>query len=247
MKRITHPSLFIKSMRAIIILLVLGFSSLGLSAQSVQVIGAVKQVKQLGRLAGKVQLDTLTGKNLYGLGPVAYLQGEILLWNDTTYVSQVSKGKNIVGIIPVIQAPFLVYASVAEWGSRQVLDQTITTLPQLQQIIEQKAVATGRSLDEPFPFTLKGKAQKIIYHVMDKPEAQSEHNPKLHQQAKRFFTLVDEEVTLLGFYSRQHEGVFTHHGSFIHVHVINQARTNMGHLDELNIQPGELSLGLPLQ
>lgn len=235
-------------MRAIILLLmlILGTSYSVLLAQPVQVIGAVKQVKKLGQLDGQVQLDTLTGQNLYGLGPVAHLQGEILLWNDTAYVSEVIGGKGTVKITPTVQAPFLVYTSVAKWGGEQIISQPITALDQLQQIVEQLTLAAGRSLDEPFSFTLKGKAQKITYHVMDKPEEQVEHNPGLHQKAKRFFTLADEEVTLLGFYSRHHQGVFTHHGSFIHVHVINQTRTKMGHLDKLDIQPSELSLKLPL-
>ncbi len=233
-------------MRAIIILLVLGLNNAGLSAQSVQVVGAVKQVKQLGQLDGQVKLDTLAGQNLYGLGPLAYLRGEVLLWNDIAYVSEVIGGKDSVKVIPTVQAPFLVYTSVANWGDFQAISQPITTLDQLRQAVEQLASATGKSLDEPFPFILRGKARTVTYHVMDKPEGQVEHNPNLHQQAKRFFTLAHEEVTLLGFYSRHHQGIFTHHGSFIHVHVINQAKTRMGHLDELHFLAGTLSLSLPL-
>ncbi len=221
-------------------------------AKLLRVMGAIrssdwcmKQVKQLGELDGQVQLDTLIGQNLYAIGPVAHLRGEILLWNDTTYVSQVIEEENIVEVIPTVQAPFLVYASVKKWEEQPVIDQPVTTLTQLQQIIEQKVIATGGSLDQPLPFVLKGQAQKITYHVMNKPEEQTKHNPALHQQAKQFFTLENEEVTLLGFYSRQHEGVFTHHGSYTHVHVVNQNRSKMGHLDELNFEPHQLRLSIP--
>ncbi|MGB3588775.1 MAG: hypothetical protein WBA23_19675, partial [Tunicatimonas sp.] len=86
-------------MRAVTILFILGLSYSGLWAQSVRVIGAMKQVKQLGDLDGQVQLDTLIGQNLYAIGPVAHLRGESLLWNDTTYVSQVIEEENIVEVI----------------------------------------------------------------------------------------------------------------------------------------------------
>ena len=50
-----------------------------LRAQPVAAVGALKQVKQVGQLAGSVRLDTLPGHSLYGLGPVAYLRGEIMM------------------------------------------------------------------------------------------------------------------------------------------------------------------------
>lgn len=115
-------------MKVIIISLVLGLSCFGLSAQSVQVIGAMKQVKQLGQLAGNVKLDTLVGQNLYGLAPVAHLRGKVLLWNDTAYVSEVIRGKDIVKVTPTVQVPFLVYSSVANWGASQAISQPITII-----------------------------------------------------------------------------------------------------------------------
>lgn len=203
-------------------------------------------MKHEERLAGIVQLDTLFEPHRYGLGPVAYLQGEILLWNDTVFVSRVENGSNAVRIAPTVEAPFLVYASVPTWSTPQPIADTLISLPQLQAIVEQQAVAAGKSLNKPFPFVLQGTARRIVYHVMNRPVGEAAHNPAMHQQAKQFFTLKNEVVQLLGFYSRHHQGVFTHRDSYVHVHVINQGRTKMGHLDELTILPADASLILPI-
>ena len=218
-----------------------------LGAQSVITIGALKQVKQAGQLAGNVRLDTLSGASRYGLGPVAYLRGEVLIWDDTVYVSRVADAENVVAVEPSVATPFLVYASIPAWSRAYSVADTVASLLHLQQVAEQYAAVAGQSLDEPFPFVLRGKVPQLTYHVMNKPEGQTEHNPEIHRQAKRFYPLRSEPVVLLGFYSRQHEGVFTHHGSYIHVHVISDDRTQMGHLDEITALPNDLSIQFPVK
>ena len=228
-------------------LFLLCLRTVSLLAQPVTIIGALKRVKHEGKLSGIVQLDTLKGQAKYGLGPVADLRGEILLWNDTVYVARVAEGHDTVAVEPTVPAPFLVYASVPAWTPGHTLTDSVATLAQLQTEVEKRAVALGQSLDEPFPFMLRGVAREVTYHVMDKPEGETQHDPARHQQAKRFFTDHGATVQLLGFYSRHHEGVFTHRGSYIHVHVMNQARTSMGHLDELHALPETFRLSLPVQ
>lgn len=82
---------------------------------------------------------------------------------------------------PHCSGAFLVYASVASWERLTTYGQSIAPLPQLQQAIEQQMEAANQSLNQPLPFLLTGQARKITCHVMDKPEEQMEHNPKLHQ------------------------------------------------------------------
>ena len=233
------------------VLLYLVFWSLLLSnkvaAQPLVTVGALKQVMHQGQLAGQAQLDTLSGEHRYGLGPVAFLRGEILLWNDTAYVSRVTGEQelNAVTAEPTVSAPFLVYASVPAWTQPRSINTAITSLSQLQAQVERQARAAGRSLEEPFPFILQGTAQRVVYHVMNRPEGRTGHDPALHQQAKQFYTLQDEAVQILGFYSRHHQGVFTHRDAYIHAHVINLARTHMGHLDELSAPAKSLAISFP--
>jgi hypothetical protein len=52
-----------------------------------------------------------------------------------------------------------------------------------------------------------------------------------------------ERVTIIGFYSKAHEGVFTHHGSYAHLHIL-LPNGDSGHVDELEVGP-EIELLLP--
>jgi acetolactate decarboxylase len=38
-------------------------------------------------------------------------------------------------------------------------------------------------------------------------------------------------VEIIGFFSTEHKGVFTHHDSFLHMHLITKDKEKMGHLD----------------
>jgi acetolactate decarboxylase len=38
---------------------------------------------------------------------------------------------------------------------------------------------------------------------------------------------------MVGFFSRKHKAIFTHHDSYFHAHFISDDRTIMGHVDEV--------------
>jgi hypothetical protein len=76
-----------------------------------------------------------------------------------------------------------VYTSVADWTDGISIDRGISSLVQLQNLVEQQAQAVGQSLDKPFAFTLVGKAERIVYHVMNRPVNEVRHTPALHKIA----------------------------------------------------------------
>src|SRR5690606_20183328 len=55
----------------------------------VKISGEMKNVMRLGKLEGNISLDTLSQKNLYGIGPVEYLKGELMIFDGISYVSKV--------------------------------------------------------------------------------------------------------------------------------------------------------------
>ena len=59
------------------------------------------------------------------------------------------------------------------------------------------------------------------------------------------FDLQNVNGELLGFYSQQHEGVFTHKNKFIHVHFVNE--NNAGHLDDLITKAQQVEVLLPVK
>lgn len=54
-----------------------------------------------------------------------------------------------------------------------------------------------------------------------------------------FFT---EQVDIIGFFSTTHKAIFTHHDSFLHMHLIGANREKMGHLEEVLFKKGTITL-----
>ena len=60
------------------------------TAPQVKIVGQMKDVMKKGKLFGNINLDTIENKeHLYGLGPIEYLTGEILIIDGKSYQSNV--------------------------------------------------------------------------------------------------------------------------------------------------------------
>jgi acetolactate decarboxylase len=65
-----------------------------------------------------------------------------------------------------------------------------------------------------------------------------------HKQFAYAGEMINTPVTMLGFYSKHHQSIFTHHTTFMHVHLLDDKTKTVGHLDELQIK-GLLTIYLP--
>jgi acetolactate decarboxylase len=57
------------------------------------------------------------------------------------------------------------------------------------------------------------------------------------------YSLGSEEVEIIGFFSTEHQAVFTHHDTYVHLHLMTKDESKMGHLDEVVFD--EMKLYLP--
>lgn len=215
-----------------------------LSAQEnseVTVTGRMRDVMWQGKLAASIRLDTLDIEHAYGLGPVAYLKGEILLLDGIAYRSTVLDDKtmqvenNFKG-----GAPFFGYAKITDWES-QKLPSGINTLTQLESHLDKLAP----ELPEPFFFRLKCTVQSAVIHVVNLPEGSIVRSPDEAHQGLTKYPVEDKEVEILGFYSTRHKAILTHHDTNMHLHLITADRQQMGHVDSLLIKAGSAELLLP--
>ena len=101
---------------------------------------------------------------------------------------------------------------------------------QLENQIEALATKAGIDTSKPFPFKLEGRLDSLDYHILV---------PKKHQQAQashnegaKKISAKNADVEIIGFFSKNHEGVFTHKGSFAHLHVVERHGYS-GHVDEI--------------
>ena len=212
------------------------------SYADVNIASAMRNVMWKGELEGKINLDTISNKKgLYGLGPVSFLQGELLINNGKSYVSKVTSDSTmIVEKTFDVSAPFFVYATVDEWEQIE-LPSNIKIIKEVENFIDNKT----RERKRPFPFKLIGSVKSAKIHIQNLPEGSKVSSPKEAHQGQVNYFLDDKEVEIVGFFSTEHQGVFTHHDSFLHMHLITKDETKMGHLDELQID--SMKLYLPLK
>ncbi len=208
--------------------------------------GALQEVMLNGNLQANILIDTLENQRLIGIGPLGRLQGEITILDGKAFVTSIDSVGNPIAVeVDSLQAPFFAYANISDWQTFGFLKE-VDDLPSLQAAIEELAIIEGLDLTQPFPFHIKGKITKAGYHIISKPAGELEHSHDLHKAAKVNFEVEEEEVTFVGFYSQVHQGVFTHRGDFIHIHIILPNGNITGHLDEITAKANTLELWVGL-
>lgn len=199
----------------------------------IKTVSAMKKVMMGEDLSAHILWDTIPKENLYAVCPLGRIQGEVTIIDGKMFTSTVDVNNMI--IIENnwnVLSPFAVFAYVNSWHEIEI-NQPISSEEDLQTVIESAAEKMGIKTTKPFVFKIVGSFDKVDYHIISKPLEEKEHNHDLHDKAKKHFHLNKVEGQLLGFYSKEHEGVFTHRGHYIHTHFIDNAEKNMGHLENV--------------
>jgi acetolactate decarboxylase len=207
----------------------------------VRIAGAMRNVMQKGELNGTIALDTILNKeHLYGIGPLENLKGEILINDGEAFISKVySDGKTVVTNTFDVKAPFFVYANVSSWKEMSVPD-SIVSLKQLEGYLD----AVTKYNTRPFCFRVKAITTADI-HIVNLPSNRAVTSPKDAHINQKEINIQSTPSELIGFFSTEHAGVFTHHDSYVHVHLITSDKTKMGHCDAAVFKKGTMKLFLP--
>jgi len=210
----------------------------------VRIIGEMKNVMWKGELDGNIHLDTIANKtHLYGLGPVEYLRGEILIFDGKAYRSSVLTDTAMqVEETYDLKAPFFAYTNISHWRE-QALPDSVQTIPQLEQYLDKLTQSANR----PFMFKLSGTVEEALIHVVNLPEGSAVSSPEEAHQGQVDYKINDRQADIVGFFSTAHQTIFTHHDTFLHMHLITSDRKLMGHLDELVLQKGTATIYLPVE
>jgi acetolactate decarboxylase len=151
-------------------------------------------------------------------------------------------GSLLVNQIWQAEAPFFVYSNVSDWVSFE-LNVKVENLTDLQQAIERVAIQKGYSLNSPFAFRIVGQINELTTHVVLPRSSEIPGYQSGKNQVN--YTYQNSLGELIGFYSQQHQGIFTHKDSYVHVHYVSDDMTIMGHVDKLLITGQRLKLLLP--
>lgn len=230
---------------SILFLFSIGFSAFAQQENNtVKVVGKMKDVMWKGELEGKINLDTISDQsNLYGLGPVEFLTGEILIIDGKAYKSTVISDTEMkVEKTYDLKAPFFGFSTVKKW-KKQDLPKHIQTIKDLELYLDEITENSPR----PFMFKLSGIVEKATIHIVNLPENAKVSSPKEAHEGQVDYFLENENTDIVGFFSTEHQTIFTHHDTFLHMHLITKDRLKMGHLDEVLFKKGEMKLYLPVE
>jgi len=215
-----------------------------LPSVEVKVAGEMKKIMRQADLSAHISLDTLVNKpHIYGLGPAEGIKGEILIIDSEPYWCKVNTEQPITVITQKVKAAMLVYAQVPKWKTIRITDE-IKDYTSLEKAVEKFAVQNGQTLEEPFPFLIKGNINMASWHVIDWKEGVA-HTFDNHKQFAKYGRFTNEPVILLGFYSNKHHSIFTHHTTNMHIHVMDKKKTIVGHLEDFSAGTGTLTLSIP--
>lgn len=210
----------------------------------VKVAGALKNIMTKGDLSAHVNIDSLDKKHLFGLGPVEGLKGEIMILDGTVYTSSKNGANLLHQQDKIAAASMLVYSNVEKWKAFSVTT-AIKNYEDLEKLVATTALENGYTTGAPFCFKIETKPSSADFHIIDW-EKGTTHTKENHKQFSYAGELRNKDVVLLGFYSRQHQGIFTHHTAFMHVHVLDVATKTVGHLDSITID-GPIIIYLPVK
>lgn len=213
-------------------------------AQDVSIVGTMKNVMKKGELFATINLDSLSNKtHLYGMGPVEYLTGEITVLDGRSFKSTIqSNGEMKVEETFEVKAPFFGYTQIEKWEERQIPD-SVHTIQQLENFLN----ASTRDRLLPYFFKLKGEVDFAKIHVVNLPKGSKVSSPEEAHVGQAVFSIKDKDAEIIGFFSTEHQTIFTHHSTFVHMHLITDDLLQMGHVDELNIVSQGVKLFLPME
>lgn len=214
------------------------------TTNEVKIVGEMKNVMWKGQLSGNINLDTIANKtSLYGLGPVEYLSGEILIIDGKSYKSTVVSDTTMkVEETYDIKAPFFGYANISKW-TEQTLPDSIQTIQQLETYLDKVTQNSPR----PFMFKLSGTVEQATIHIVNLPKGSKVSSPDEAHKGQKNYELKNEQSDIIGFFSTEHKAIFTHHDTYLHMHLMTTNRQKMGHLDEVLLKKGTMKLYLPTE
>ncbi|OYQ46924.1 alpha-acetolactate decarboxylase [Flavobacterium cyanobacteriorum] len=203
----------------------------------------MKNVMWGGRLEGTIDLDTIADReHLYGLGPVEGLRGEVIVVDGKAYKSAVvSATAMTIEETFRIKAPFFVHAWVRQWKEYR-LPATVKTMRSLEAYLDSLAA----NVDKPFVFRMAGIVNEASVHVVNLPEGATVSSPAEAHRGQVSYAASRKPAEIIGFFSRNHQSVFTHHDTYMHLHLITADKTLMGHLDSISFSPDTMKLFLPV-
>ena len=205
--------------------------------------GSLKAISN-GDFSGGFDLDSLTNlQSLYALGAMDSLAGEIQIFDSRPYHSMVILDSVFVGSETTPLASLLIYSQVNNWEELN-MPLSVANREALIGYLQYNTEMEDSQKQTPYFFLIDGVVEQLNWHVMNKPSPDSLKLPESHLNYAVTGTIQDVEVEILGVYSTEHQGIFTHHNMPVHMHFKTADGLLAGHVDDVELGP-EMRLRIP--
>ncbi|NQT70463.1 MAG: acetolactate decarboxylase [Desulfobacteraceae bacterium] len=228
-----------------VLCLSLAASVAGDTSFDVTVYGNFKRMLHTGDASGKVALlSTSRLEGIYGVGALADLRGEILVWDGKVLVTP---GESDTGSTRSAtsedQATLLVTARVKEWFEVQIPHDM--TQREFERFVIDSADSARIDINRPFPFIVRGEITDYTWHVITGAVKRLDGGVQHRQGHANNLSFSGSKTAgkLIGFYSAEEfEGVISHPGERFHVHYADNHFSTSGHLDSFGLGEGAVLL-----
>ena len=204
--------------------------------------GELRKIMLDADLSAKIRLDTLLQENLFAIGIVDSLQGEISIINGKVLISSIKDTYIKTDTSLNHGAAMLVYAYVKNWKV-VTIEQDVNGLEELALLVKRLASENGIDVSKSFPFMAKTWVKNMSYQVIDWQSGVL-HTSDTHSQFAHELWHSASTIMLAGFYSENHEGIYTNYNNKINVHAITSDPMTAGHLDSIETF-GKIALYFP--
>ena len=214
--------------------------------------GQLHEIMMMGKTGPNVKLSELPRQNVYAVGALSGLRGEVTILDGAVWLSY----GNEDGAIEVQQprsseeaATLLVFAQVQRW--QKVKLTADVPFAQLDSTVERLAKEKGLDVSKPLPVRIEGNVTELKWHSLKgappKPGGHAHgghahgghaHGGHAHDKLIVSKTNPSARAKLVGFFSTRHHGIFTHMGENTHFHVVLPAEKQMGHVDAVTLKAG---------
>ncbi len=191
-----------------------------------------------GKTGPVVALKEVTpGPHSYAVGALSGLRGEVTILDDAVWLGYPgeSGGIRIARDAASESASLLVSAKVTEWVPVPISEDI--PMADLDARIEALVKSAGLDVEQVVPLLVEGHLMAIKWHVLNGSKG-SDGRHEEHRKSAITGRLEHVQATLVGFFSKHHEGVFTHMGERTHFHVVTADSRVTGHVDEVTISAG---------
>lgn len=191
----------------------------------VEVTGTLREVMHGGSSEARVALHDVVKPGVIAVGALAGLRGEVTVLDGNVTASVVTDGEVVTTqAAGDLRATLLVHATVRGW--RDIPVPGPIEAADLDRELERLLVAAGVDVEAPVPILVEGSFSALTWHVIDGG----------HGSTTTITSSSPGPALLVGFFSRHHEGVFTHAGQRTHLHALVAGAT--GHVDEVAVAAG---------